>query len=148
MLPVPPVMGLELPVAPPPPLTSFCGCRSRTLMCPFFIRRLSVISSPIESKFAACCIFIIFVSFVVEKPAHPRALPDASSARASRIAKRTGPHCSTEMAERSFGRKNGSASEIRSTPRCFKIVLRRFHRRGEIFSGREKIPRLFRFWSV
>jgi hypothetical protein len=32
-------MGLELPVTPPPPLTSFCGCRSRTSMCPFFIRR-------------------------------------------------------------------------------------------------------------
>src|SRR6266542_4308518 len=30
--------GLELPVTPPPPLTSFSGCRSRTLMCPFFSR--------------------------------------------------------------------------------------------------------------
>jgi hypothetical protein len=32
-------VGLELPVTPPPPLTSFSGCRSRTLMCPFFVRR-------------------------------------------------------------------------------------------------------------
>src|SRR5437773_12270889 len=31
-------MGLDLPVTPPPPLTSFTGCRSRTLMS-FLIRR-------------------------------------------------------------------------------------------------------------
>src|SRR6476620_7721277 len=32
-------MGLELPVTPPPPLTSLLGGRSRTLTCPVFIRR-------------------------------------------------------------------------------------------------------------
>src|SRR5260370_38098262 len=31
-------MGLDLPVTPPPPLTSFTGCRSRTLMS-FLTRR-------------------------------------------------------------------------------------------------------------
>src|SRR5207247_4485777 len=30
---------LIMPATPPPPLTSFCGCRSRALMCPFFVRR-------------------------------------------------------------------------------------------------------------
>src|SRR6266513_4091625 len=40
MVPVPPVMGLDLLVTPPPPLTSFTGCRSRTLMSlSFLIRR-------------------------------------------------------------------------------------------------------------
>src|SRR5215831_4837116 len=39
VLAVPPVMGLDLPVTPPPPLTSFSGCRSGSLMCAFFIRR-------------------------------------------------------------------------------------------------------------
>src|SRR6266446_4367300 len=39
MVPVPPVMGLDLPVTPPPPLTSLTGCRSRTLMSAFLIRR-------------------------------------------------------------------------------------------------------------
>src|SRR5437660_4231787 len=38
VMPVPPVMGVKLPVTPPPPLTSFTGCRSRTLMS-FLIRR-------------------------------------------------------------------------------------------------------------
>ena len=28
-----------IPATPSPPLTSFCGCRSRALMCPFFVRR-------------------------------------------------------------------------------------------------------------
>src|SRR4030095_15512893 len=32
-------MGLDLPVTPPPPLTSFTGCKSRTLMSAFLIRR-------------------------------------------------------------------------------------------------------------
>ena len=70
-------MGLELPVTPPPPLTSFCGCRSRTLMCLFFIRRLPVTSSPIESKFATSCVFIILCPSLLksQKPAHSRALP-------------------------------------------------------------------------
>src|SRR5215471_5041046 len=39
VVPVPPVMGSDSPVIPLPPLTSSFGSRSRTLMCPFFIRR-------------------------------------------------------------------------------------------------------------
>src|SRR5262245_42093783 len=38
-MPVPPVVGSDLPATLPPPLTSFTGCRSRTLMWPFFTRR-------------------------------------------------------------------------------------------------------------
>src|SRR5262249_54133183 len=39
VVPVLPVVVLDLPVTPPPPLTSFSGRRSRTWICPFFIRR-------------------------------------------------------------------------------------------------------------
>src|SRR5207247_8815331 len=38
VVPVPRVMGLDSPVTPLPPLTSFTGCRSRTLIS-FLIRR-------------------------------------------------------------------------------------------------------------
>jgi hypothetical protein len=38
VLPVPPVVGLDSPVTPPPPLTSFTGFRSRTLMSSLFLR--------------------------------------------------------------------------------------------------------------
>src|SRR4029453_15472186 len=44
-------------------------------MCPFFIRRLSVISSPIESKFGCLLHIHNFCVLRCEKPAHPRALP-------------------------------------------------------------------------
>src|SRR5215467_2484432 len=40
-MPAPPVFGLDSPLAPPPPLTSFLGCRSRMIASfrPFLSRR-------------------------------------------------------------------------------------------------------------
>jgi hypothetical protein len=65
-------MGLELPVTPPPPLTSFPGCRSRTLMCPFFIRRQTDrITLILGSLFCASTTNYFVAAFALGWPTNP-----------------------------------------------------------------------------
>src|SRR6267154_1214700 len=104
-------MGLDLPVTPPPPLTSFTGCRSRTLMS-FLIRRQA---DRITLIFWACLSMpnYFVATFAFGWPTDPIvaniliALPIALL---------------TALGSPYQRRPNGSTSEIRSTPICFDII--------------------------